>query len=165
MTGRTATIAASMAAAVALAAPAAAQSVRRPEPGPLAAEIAAPTLRAPRRPAFRPGPVPVRSWPEAAAPLPAPPAVPLQIPPDRWFASDKLKHFFLSFGVTGFAYAGARLAGAGDAAVWLAPATAAVAGLGKEISDCRRAWGFSVKDLVWDAAGIVGAMLVVRDAS
>ena len=84
------------------------------------------------------------------------------MPPDRWFGSDKLRHFFLSFGVTGFAFAGTRAAGAGEAADWIAPALAASAGFGKELDDHRRGWGFSLRDLVWDAAGIAAAVLVMK---
>jgi len=82
--------------------------------------------------------------------------------PDRWLGSDKLRHFFLSFGATGFARAGARAAGAGDASRWIGPAVAAAAGVGKELSDHARGWGFSLRDLVWDAAGIAAAALALR---
>jgi uncharacterized protein YfiM (DUF2279 family) len=83
--------------------------------------------------------------------------------PDRWFGSDKLRHFFLSFGTTAFALAGAEASGAGDAARWIAPAVAGAAGIGKELSDHARGWGFSLRDLVWDAAGVAAALLVLRD--
>jgi len=82
--------------------------------------------------------------------------------PDRWFGSDKLKHFFLSFGTTGFAWAGAGTVGAGDAAGWIAPAVAGLAGIGKELSDRSRGWGFSLRDLAWDAAGVAAALLALR---
>jgi uncharacterized protein YfiM (DUF2279 family) len=84
--------------------------------------------------------------------------------PDRWFGSDKLKHFFLSFGTTGFVRAGAETVGAGDAARWIAPAVAGLAGIGKELSDRSRGWGFSLRDLAWDAAGVVAALLALKSA-
>ncbi len=75
--------------------------------------------------------------------------------PDRWFGEDKLKHVLLSCGVTNFAFAGARALGlGGQDAVRGAVVAALVAGVGKEVSDRQRGRGFSVKDLVWDIAGI-----------
>ncbi len=107
----------------------------------------------------RPAPVGFRPAPGRAASQNTTPEL-----PDRWFGSDKLKHFFLSFGTTGFARAGAETMGAGDAARWIAPAVAGLAGIGKELSDHSRGWGFSLRDLVWDAAGVAAALLALRSA-
>lgn len=84
-------------------------------------------------------------------------------PPDHWFAPDKLKHFFLSFGTTGFVFAGANAAYRNEAPGWIAPSVAGFAGLGKEMADRRHGWGFSFRDLVWDAAGIAAALAILRD--
>lgn len=89
--------------------------------------------------------------------------VPPQVPPDRWLAPDKLRHFFLSFGATGVSWATLDAAGAGASADWLAPSLTMVAGLAKEIVDHGRGWGFSLKDLVWDAAGVLVAVIAMRE--
>jgi putative lipoprotein len=86
-------------------------------------------------------------------------------PADRWFGDDKLRHFFMSFAATAYAYAGARAVGF-DAVESLPVAAgfAAAAGIGKEVHDRRRNWRFSAKDLVWDAAGIGAAVLLLLSA-
>lgn len=77
---------------------------------------------------------------------------------DRWFAEDKLKHFFVSYAATGLSFAIARTAGLdGSDARRAAVVAAAAAGLGKEFVDRGRGHGFSVRDLVWDGAGIAAA--------
>lgn len=89
--------------------------------------------------------------------------LPAPTPPDHWLAPDKLRHFFLSFGATGVAWTTLDAARAGDAADWLAPSLTMMAGLAKEIVDHGRGWGFSLKDLVWDAAGVFVAMVAMRE--
>jgi hypothetical protein len=138
--------------------PCAAQIPPHPAPiarGPPAAALARPPAM-PQRVSPR-----LRAWSLGARDRGVPPDGPAQAP-DRWLAPDKLRHFFLSFGSTGFAFAASRAAGAGDAADWIAPAAAALAGLGKEASDHRRGWGFSLPDLLWDGAGIGTAMLILK---
>jgi uncharacterized protein YfiM (DUF2279 family) len=89
--------------------------------------------------------------------------VPVQVT-DAWFASDKLQHFGMSFAVTAFAFAGARVVGMErDPALRVAVPVAAVAGVGKEISDRRRGDIFSVRDLVADALGITAAFFLLRE--
>ncbi|HEX7050560.1 MAG TPA: hypothetical protein VF188_10190 [Longimicrobiales bacterium] len=81
--------------------------------------------------------------------------------PDRWFAEDKLKHFFMSFAATNLAYGAARTAGLGKgAAVLAAGLGAGAAGVGKELYDREHGGPFSHRDLVWDGLGI-GAGLVL----
>ena len=81
---------------------------------------------------------------------------------DRWFASDKVRHFFTSALLQSLGYGtlramdvehGAALAGA-------SVATAGV-GIGKELSDRRRGYGFSVRDLVWDVAGAAAVSVLL----
>ena len=86
-------------------------------------------------------------------------------PPDPWFAEDKLKHFAASFVVSSLSASGARAFGldrrqsvAAGAAVGLA------SGFAKEIGDARSGIGFSVKDILWDIAG-VSAAVALLDAS
>lgn len=81
---------------------------------------------------------------------------------DRWFAEDKYKHFVASFVVTSLAASGARAAGLSrDASLIAGGAVGGAAGVWKEWRDARTPDGVaSVRDAVWDAAG-VGAALVV----
>jgi uncharacterized protein YfiM (DUF2279 family) len=83
---------------------------------------------------------------------------------DAWLGSDKLQHLGMSFAVTAFAFAGARVAGMErDPALRVAVPVAAVAGVGKEFSDRRRGDIFSVRDLVADALGITAAFFLLRE--
>ena len=84
-------------------------------------------------------------------------------PEDRWFGEDKVKHFVTSFIVTSLASSGARAVGLdNDASLLVGAGTGAGLGLWKEWSD-RNAEGHtaSVRDIVWDLAG-VGAAAVVQ---
>jgi uncharacterized protein YfiM (DUF2279 family) len=84
---------------------------------------------------------------------------------DRWFGEDKLRHFFASYAVAAVGYGSARLVGIeSDAALSLATGGAAVASIGKEWADVRRGGPFSLKDLVYDAAGIAVALGILRNA-
>lgn len=103
-----------------------------------------------------------------ALPIAAPASAVLPVPylraaPDAWFAEDKARHLFASLALTAVAFGGATTVGmewpeAGIAA----GAVAGAAGLAKELSDRARGRSFSVRDLVWDAAG-VGAGLVLAE--
>lgn len=79
---------------------------------------------------------------------------------DPWLGPDKVQHGTLAFAVQGGAYATLRLAA--DHGPALAGATVVTLGLSilKEVRDRDRT-GFSMRDLVWDAAGIVAATLVL----
>ena len=83
---------------------------------------------------------------------------------DRWFGPDKLQHFFTSAFVQSVGYGALRRAGAENGpAIAGASALTAVAGVGKEWRDRRVKGEFSVRDLVWDAAGAGSAsVLLVR---
>jgi len=84
---------------------------------------------------------------------------PRQGPADRWFASDKLRHFGISFAATGFAYASLRALGVERRAALAGAGTASLlAGLGKELYDQRLGRRFSLRDLAWDVAGAVAGM-------
>ena len=92
----------------------------------------------------------------AVAPLP--PAV----AEDAWLAEDKLRHFTLSFAATQLAYGGARVLLQPDAATAAAATAAFGLGIAKEIRDRRRGGPFSWRDLVWDAAGVLLGVALVR---
>lgn len=82
--------------------------------------------------------------------------------PDRWFAEDKARHFFLSLAVTSFSYGTARLVGIDHGpAIFTAGLTAGAAGVGKELYDRSRGGRFSGRDLVWDGAGIAAGLTLV----
>lgn len=89
---------------------------------------------------------------------------PAMLPPDQWFAGDKLQHFFSSAFVQSMSYGTLRTVGAShDAAIIGATAASLTAGVGKEIRDERSRGEFSYRDLVWDAAGAGAAtVLLVR---
>lgn len=81
---------------------------------------------------------------------------------DRWFAEDKLRHFFLSFAATSFAFSAARSSGLDRTSALATAATgAAVVGVGKEWYDQRSGGPFSFKDLSWDALGILAGVLLL----
>jgi uncharacterized protein YfiM (DUF2279 family) len=84
-------------------------------------------------------------------------------PRDAWFAEDKYKHFAAAFAATTLSASAARTAGLErDASLRLGAATGAAFSLWKEIEDHRRPGGyFSVRDLVWDAAGVGAGVYVV----
>jgi uncharacterized protein YfiM (DUF2279 family) len=85
-------------------------------------------------------------------------------PADRWFGEDKLRHFFSSFVITSVAASGARATGLTERQS-LAVGIGVGGGLGiwKEVRDMRRPGETaSIRDLVWDAAGVAAAAVVVR---
>lgn len=86
-----------------------------------------------------------------------------QEPPDHWFAEDKAKHFLSSFAATTIAAGGARMLGIDAREAAFAGAGAATAiGLWKEARDARVPNANpSVKDLVWDGAGIAAGTAVM----
>lgn len=98
---------------------------------------------------------------------PVPDTVPLNPAPpqpaaDRWLAEDKLRHFSLSFAATQMTYGGARMLTDRDPAVPLAAGTALLLGVAKEVRDARAGGAFSLKDLVWDAAGVALSVAFIR---
>ena len=90
-------------------------------------------------------------------------ALTLPLPPDSWFGPDKLKHFFVAAFTQSVSYSALQLARVRHdqalAGAWVVTASVSVA---KELHD-RRSYGlFSVRDLVWDAAGAGAATLVIQ---
>ena len=82
------------------------------------------------------------------------PAAPASPPRDSWFGADKLKHFFVAAFTQSVTYSALQAARVRHeqalAGAWAVTATVSVA---KELYDKRTTGLFSVRDLVWDAAG------------
>jgi len=110
------------------------------------------------------------------ATLPAPAAAPLPSQPgelrgdvgrnvvvrDDWIAEDKAQHLAMSYALTTFGYAGARIGGMSSRnASAAAIGAAAAAGVAKELLDRHRGGIFSYRDLVADALGIAAGVLVI----
>ena len=89
-------------------------------------------------------------------------ALSLTAPPDNWFGSDKLKHFFIAAFTQTVAYSALQAARVHhDQALLGAWAVTATVSVAKEVRD-RRSYGlFSYRDLVWDAAGAGVATLLI----
>jgi uncharacterized protein YfiM (DUF2279 family) len=82
---------------------------------------------------------------------------------DRWFSSDKAKHFFTAAFIQSASFGGLRAVGVGKS--WsLTGASFISAGfsIGKEIHDARSGSTASGKDLVWDVAGMIAASAVLN---
>lgn len=89
-------------------------------------------------------------------------AASLQLQPDPWFGADKLKHFFMTAFVQSVAYSTLRATNADHrSSLYGASVASAVVGVGKELRDRRVGGEFSVRDLVWDAAGAGTASLLL----
>jgi uncharacterized protein YfiM (DUF2279 family) len=88
----------------------------------------------------------------------------LQGPPaDRWFLPDKIKHFFMAAFVQSVGYSALRATDLSHRSSLIgASAGSAVFSVGKELSDRRRTGLFSKRDLVWDAAGVGAATLLLQ---
>jgi uncharacterized protein YfiM (DUF2279 family) len=121
----------------------------------------APCLASPAAPAVH-VPVPVR----IEARHDERPAVRLAPPDaDAWLGEDKVRHFTMSYAVVAVGFGTARAAGIErNTALASAAASAAAAGLLKEVYDRATGGIFSTRDLVWDAAGIIAGVLVLRQA-
>ena len=75
-------------------------------------------------------------------------------PRDSWFGADKLKHFFVAAFTQSVAYTALQTARVRhDHALAGAWAVTAAVSVAKEVHDKRTTGLFSVRDLVWDAAG------------
>jgi uncharacterized protein YfiM (DUF2279 family) len=84
---------------------------------------------------------------------------------DRWFAPDKAKHFFMAAFVQNVSFGGLRSVGVGRS--WsLAGASAitSAVSVGKEVHDAASGGSASLKDLTWDAAGLVAATALLQRA-
>ena len=89
-------------------------------------------------------------------------ALQVVVPRDHWFGADKLKHFFVAAFTQSVTYSALQAVkvkhGDALAAAWVVTAGVSVA---KEIHDRRTTGLFSVRDLVWDAAGAGVASLLL----
>lgn len=89
----------------------------------------------------------------------------LAAPRDAWFGADKLKHFFVAAFTQSVAYSALQAGKVRhDRALAGAWAVTAAVSVAKEIHDARTTGLFSVRDLVWDAAG-AGLASVLIDRS
>lgn len=94
-------------------------------------------------------------------------ALALQVvaPRDPWFGADKLKHFFVAAFTQSVTYSALQAARVRhDHALAAAWGVTAAASAAKELHDRRTTGLFSVRDLVWDAAG-AGVATVIIDRS
>ncbi|MDQ6886605.1 MAG: hypothetical protein M3068_04860 [Gemmatimonadota bacterium] len=83
--------------------------------------------------------------------------------PDRWFAPDKVQHFFMSAFIQSVGYAGLRTLNVSHGgALAGASAVTLTFGVGKELHDRRGAEGFGVRDLVADVAGAAAASVLME---
>ena len=92
------------------------------------------------------------------------PMPPRQAEEDRWFGTDKVRHFFVSAMLQSLGYATLRALDVrhGSALAGASVVTAGF-GIGKELSDRRHGRSVSARDLIWDAAGAGAAsFLLVR---
>ena len=82
---------------------------------------------------------------------------------DRWFSADKAKHFFTAAFVQSASYGGIRSFGVGHrSSLAGASAVSAIVSIGKEVSDSRAGGKVSVRDLAWDAGGMIAASALLR---
>jgi uncharacterized protein YfiM (DUF2279 family) len=97
----------------------------------------------------------------------APPSVRLQDrAPDRWFGRDKWNHFAAAAVVQSVGYAAFHRGDTSrSAAMWRAAGVTATISLGKEVFDRASGRDFSVRDLVWDAAGAGTATITIIQAT
>lgn len=85
---------------------------------------------------------------------------------DHWLGADKAKHFFMAAFVQSVSFSGLRLAGLNrnSALIGATIATSAVS-VGKELYDARTGGDPSLKDLAWDAGGIVASSVLLHRTS
>jgi uncharacterized protein YfiM (DUF2279 family) len=89
----------------------------------------------------------------------------LHAPRDRWFAPDKLKHFFMAAFVQSVSFSALRTARVDHSAALVgASAVTLTVGIGKELYDRHVKGDFSMRDLTWDAAGGGAASLLLARA-
>lgn len=86
-------------------------------------------------------------------------------PGDPWVGADKVKHFLMSAFVQSVVYSGARAAGLDSAPAQASAGAATLAiGVWKERRDAAQGKPFSVRDLSWDAAGMLAAAALLNGA-
>jgi uncharacterized protein YfiM (DUF2279 family) len=84
---------------------------------------------------------------------------------DGWFGADKVKHFFVAAFTQSVTYAALQAARVRhDRALAGAWAVTGAASVAKELYDRRTTGVFSVRDLVWDAAGAASASVMLTQA-
>jgi len=77
---------------------------------------------------------------------------------DRWFGSDKAKHFLVSAFIQSASYAALRAVGARNGPALAGASLVTLSfGVGKESHDRMAGGPFSPKDLTWDVLGAVAA--------
>jgi len=82
---------------------------------------------------------------------------------DRWIGADKVQHFVMAAFVESASFSALRVAGVSRAGALVGAASVAgAASVGKEVYDASHRGDPSLKDLTWDAAGIVGAGALLR---
>lgn len=90
-------------------------------------------------------------------------ALALVTPPDHWFGADKLKHFFVAAFTQSVTYSALQMARVRhDRAVAGASAVTTLVSVAKELHDRRTTGLFSMRDLVWDAAGAAAATALIE---
>lgn len=86
--------------------------------------------------------------------------------PDPWLSPDKAKHFFMSVFVESFSFSVLRAANASrDASLVGAVAVSAGVGVGREVYDYYHPGTPSLKDIAWDAAGIMTAAVALHQTA
>jgi uncharacterized protein YfiM (DUF2279 family) len=87
---------------------------------------------------------------------------PVTPPKDHWFGADKLRHFFVAAFTQTVTYSVLQAAKVKhEPALASASAVTAVVSVAKEVHDRRTTGLFSIRDLVWDAAGAGAATLLL----
>ena len=83
-------------------------------------------------------------------------------PKDHWFGADKLKHFFVAAFTQSVTYSVLQATKVKhEPALASATVVTAVVSVAKEVRDRRTTGLFSLRDLVWDAAGAGAATLLI----
>jgi len=83
---------------------------------------------------------------------------------DSWWTEDKLNHFLHSATITSTTYLISKNIGKfnKEKSIYISISLGSIAGISKEISDKQKKDGsFSVKDLIYDIAGIAAGILLV----
>ena len=82
---------------------------------------------------------------------------------DSWFATDKVKHFFMGAFVQSVTYSAFRATGARhNSSLLVATGVTAAVSVGKELWDAHTGGTASMRDLTWDAAGAGMATVVLE---
>jgi uncharacterized protein YfiM (DUF2279 family) len=89
-------------------------------------------------------------------------ATPVALASDKWFAQDKLLHFYFSATIAGLSYHvyADQMKRDGDRGKIISVSLTALIGLGKELYDKKKKNQFSWKDLAWDGLGLAAGYLL-----